>query len=276
MSDRRSTLANARVAHTSLRGQLKDRRFVGGDLMRVAAPLANIYATPNTRAPDRQMLMGDGFLVLDITDGMAFGQAQTTGYVGYARLAALDGWQTPTHIVSARTTLAFAAPNFKTPAPTPISLGSQICAIEQNRPFLRTPQGSYLPAAHLRPITTQESDPVDVATHLLGTPYLWGGNSAFGIDCSGLVQIALAACGHPCPGDSDQQQATLGTHLPDGTPPKRGDLLFWKGHVAWVTDLDTLLHANAHHMNVTYEPLKPAIARILAQGDGPVTAHKRL
>lgn len=276
MSEARITPANARVAHESLRGTIEGVRFVPGDLMRVATPVANICAAPGTPAPERQLLMGDGFLVLDIDDGMAFGQAQANGYVGYIRLSDLDGWQTPTHVVSARTTLGFAAPSIKTPAPAAISLGSQISVTGQDGRFLRTVQGTYLPANHLRPITAPDRDPVEVAAHLLGTPYLWGGNSAFGIDCSGLVQIALTACGHSCPGDSDQQQATLGTRLPDGTPPKRGDLLFWKGHVAWVADPETLIHANAHHMAVSYEPLQAAIARIIDQGDGPVTAHKRL
>jgi len=119
-------------------------------------------------------------------------------------------------------------------------------------------------------------DPVTIATVLLGTPYLWGGNSAFGIDCSGLVQAACMVCGIACPGDSDMQAAGLGQLVTDGSPPRRGDLLFWKGHVAWVSGPDTILHANAHHMAVAYEGLVAAVARIAAQGGGPVTAHRRL
>ena len=119
-------------------------------------------------------------------------------------------------------------------------------------------------------------DPVAIAESLLGTPYLWGGNSCWGIDCSGLVSAAFSGRGVPVPGDSDQQLAELGQALPADAPVQRGDLFFWKGHVGLIEDADTLLHANAHHMAVAHEPIAEAIARIEAQGDGPVTARKRL
>lgn len=132
----------------------------------------------------------------------------------------------------------------------------------------------FVPSQHLAPLADRAPDPVAVAEALVGTPYLWGGNSSFGIDCSGLVQIALRACGADCPGDSDLQEAVFASlAAPDYR--RRGDLLFWKGHVGWIAGPDLLLHANAYHMAVAYEDLDTAIRRITAQGDGPVTSHVR-
>jgi cell wall-associated NlpC family hydrolase len=132
----------------------------------------------------------------------------------------------------------------------------------------------YLPARHLAPLDRVEPDFVAVAERFLGTPYLWGGKTNNGVDCSGLVQVALAACGMPCPRDSDMQERALGAPVALADS-RRGDLLFWKGHVAIVRDAATLLHANAFHMMVAVEPIAEALARIEAAGS-PVTSVKRL
>jgi len=128
---------------------------------------------------------------------------------------------------------------------------------------------------HIAPISSVETDPASVAALYLDSPYLWGGNSRWGIDCSGLIQAACSACGIPCAGDSDHQEASLGELLPDGSLPQRNDVLFWKGHVALVWDEETLIHANAHAMACVLEPIEDALARI-EKTDGPVTAHRRL
>ncbi|WP_236626181.1 C40 family peptidase [Actibacterium mucosum] len=157
-----------------------------------------------------------------------------------------------------------------------VSFGSRMRVVSADGNFFETHDGRYIPKPHLRPLNAPFADPVTVAQMFFGVPYLWGGNSAMGIDCSGLVQAALVAAGIDCPGDSGPQENALGTPLALGSKPQRGDLLFWKGHVAIAVDHDTLIHANAHHMAVAYERIPDAIQRIESQGDGPVTAHKRL
>jgi cell wall-associated NlpC family hydrolase len=239
----------------------------------ISVPIVDLCRAPDGPR-DRQLLMGEGVHVIQITDGWAEVTAARDGYRGYLPEGALTTG-TPTHRVSARATHLYAKPDFKTPERLSLSHGARLTVLSTGARFAETPQG-HVPLAHLSPLESVESDPVRVAELYLGTPYLWGGNSAFGVDCSGLVQAGCLACAIPCPGDSGPQEGALGTALPDDAPLRRGDLLFWKGHVAWVADTETLLHANAFHMAVAYEGINDAIKRIETQGDGPVTARKRL
>ena len=283
MTDRRRFWAEATEAEITEMCRLNGLRRVESHVERIATPVADLCAQPHS-ARDRQLLRGHGFAIRAIDDesGWAYGETQADGYSGW-----IDGRDLYTHPVTAPTHRLVAQSYGKTNAGlksagfvTPLSLGSTLVVQDETdgwaqvayqtampRPYL------FVPAQHLAPLDQPEPDPVAVAERLLGTPYLWGGNSSFGIDCSGLVQIACHACGTDCPGDSDQQQAHFPA-APDATY-QRGDLLFWRGHVAWVADAETLIHANAHHMAVAYEPIAAAIARIDAQGDGPVTHHAR-
>lgn len=242
------------------------------------------------RAPgsdrDRELVFGDTVICFSTVKGphewdWAYLQSDKDGYCGYVEMMDLGtphkvtpvpAGQTASHQVIARQTHCYEKPDFKSDDFGRRSFGSKVIVLDETERYIETPEG-YIPKPHVAPLTELFSDPADVAAIFLGTPYLWGGNTCWGIDCSGLVQAALLACGIPCPGDSDMQQS-LGS--PATGPYKRNDLLFWKGHVALVTDTNTLIHANAATMSTAYEPIDTAIARIAAQGDGPVTAHRRL
>src|SRR5262249_28129614 len=167
-----------------------------------------------------------------------------------------------------------AAPSFKLPPIAALPLGARLAALRTEGRFTVTVSGGYVPTRHLAPIDSREPDFVAVAERFVSTPYLWGGKTSLGLDCSGLVQVALTACGIASPRDTDMQEAALGEAVTDG-PRRRGDLIFWKGHVAIARDAATMIHANAFHMAVAIEPIEQAIARIRAS-DGEVTSVRRV
>lgn len=274
MSDPRLIPVNDRVAAAHLRGQVRGRDLVEGAARLLSVPVADLRHAPHGRR-ERQLLLGQAVTVYEDRDGWAFVQAARDGYVGYLPVDSLTAAPAPTHRIVARSTHAYAAADLKSPDLTSLSFGSEVAVLREANRFAETGQG-HIPVQHLWPLDRRAGDPVAVAEGFLGTPYLWGGNSGFGIDCSGLVQAACLLCGIPCPGDSDQQARMPGLDLDGNTALQRNDLLFWKGHVAWVRDPDTILHANAHHMAVRAEDLRTALARIAAQGGGDVTARKRL
>ena len=280
MSDPRRLHANGRVAHAALIGKVAADLFVDGEDRQVRVPVTTLRSAPGGRR-ERELLFGEGFCLLEERDGYVFGYALRDDHAGYVEAAHLARPARPvSHVVRARLSHALPEPDFKTGGShLPLGLGARVAVTGDAGKWaaaLIDGETRFLPWVHLRAVNQPEQDPVAVAERLIGTPYVWGGNSATGIDCSGLVTAACLACGLPCPGDSDLQEAELGHPLPDDAPLQRGDLLFWKGHVAWVADPDTLIHANAYHMAVAYEPLQDTIARIRTQGDGPVTARKRL
>lgn len=271
--DRRRTPANSRVAAADLADAAAGLTRVEGSAARITQPVVDLLRAPDG-ARDRQLVYGEPVTLYESHEGWAFVQSAKDAYVGYVPDSALAPAFEVSHWVSAPATHAYVGDDFKSPDACTLSHGSRVQVLGGEGRFLHTNLG-YIPACHLSPLGSHADDPVTIAETFLGTPYLWGGNSRFGIDCSGLVQAALLACGIPCPGDSDMQEAELGTDAPDGDY-RRGDLLFWKGHVALLRDADTLIHANAHDMAVAVEPITAAITRIEAQGDGPVTGHKRL
>ena len=275
MTDRRAHLANARVAAAELEDVVTAPVYTEGTWRRVTRPVADLCAAPDG-ARDRQLLYGQRVRVLEVHAGWAFGAAARDGYVGYIAQDALGDDIQGTHRVVARATHLYPAPDMKRREVAWLSFGTELRVVASAGAFFETSEGLFVPKVHLRPLTAHFADPVSVAQIFFGTPYLWGGNSAAGIDCSGLVQGACLAVGLPCPGDTDQQEAVLGETLDPGVPPARGDLFFWKGHVAWAVDAETLIHANAQTMSVCHEPIAQAVDRIEAQGEGPVTRRARL
>ena len=242
--------------------------------MCVNAPVADLLRSPDGRR-DRQLLMGDEVRSLQSGDGFHYVQSVKDSYIGYVDDGLISQQNAPTHMVASRATHAYSTESFKSSERHALSFGARVHVVDERKKFFETSVG-FIPKKHLRPIEQRFSDPVTIAQIFFGTPYLWGGNSSAGIDCSGLVQAALLACGEACAGDSGDQEQMIGAQIALDAPYLRGDLLFWKGHVAMMVDAETLIHANAHHMATVYESVVAAITRIEVQGDGAVTTRRRL
>src|SRR5918993_984061 len=257
--DRRITPARADLADERLRQTVEAPRYSTGTLMRVVVPSAPLRPHPSPEVSiDTEALMGERVRVYDEHEGWAWGQLESDGYVGYLSAEALGPEHpAPTHRVAALRTFVYPGPNLKLPPLQHLSL----CA------------------AHLAPLASHESDFVAVAERFVGVPYLWGGKTSLGLDCSGLIQLSLAAAGMHAPRDTDMQQAALGEPVdlaPDLSGLRRGDLVFWKGHMGVMLDETRLLHANGHHMAVAIEPSREAEERIRLNSYGPIVAVKRL
>lgn len=223
---------------------------------------------------DKALLLGEPVTVISETGAMAFVQSEWDGYVGYADRAAFGRASVPNHRVVKRASHLYPEPDFKAPVRCGLSIGSALEGTISEGRFLATSDG-FVPLEHVMPCGVAQSM-TETALHLLGAPYLWGGNSATGIDCSGLVQLVCRLAEVPCPRDSDQQASELGAALPEGVALRAGDFVFWRGHVGMMLDATRLIHANAHHMAVAIEPLASARARIGAHEFGAVTSIRRV
>jgi Bacterial dipeptidyl-peptidase Sh3 domain/NlpC/P60 family len=270
--DPRITPARPDLAARHLEGKVKADRFVEGVLREVVAPQVPVRREP---CPDAMLgteaLKGERVMVYETSaEGWSWGQLLRDGYVGWMASEALrEPGPAATHKVSAVRTLVFPGPSIKTPPIEALSLMCELVIPRIEAPFAITAGNGFVPLCHLAGADHAERDFVSVAERFVGVPYLWGGKTSLGLDCSALVQVSMQCTGHPCPRDSDMQQESLGLpfkHAADFSDLVRGDLLFWEGHVAIARDNATLIHANAFHMAVTIEPIVEAVARIRNTG----------
>jgi cell wall-associated NlpC family hydrolase len=280
MDDPRLTPARPDLAAKYLEGKVEAKRFVAGEEFEISDSIAPLRSAPSPDAAlATQAFKGERAMIYDRNDeGWAWGQLNSDGYVGWLPDRALARpVSKPTHKITALRTFAFPGPSIKLAPAETLVMGALITVSREEGPFAVTREGRYLWQQHVGSIGSHVPDFVAVAEQFVGTPYLWGGKSSLGIDCSGLVQLSLNAAGTGCPRDSDMQELGLGRALDRNEAKKlnRGDLIFWKGHVAIVRDATTIVHANAFDMATVIEHTRDAIARIMATGSD-VTSIKRL
>jgi cell wall-associated NlpC family hydrolase len=268
--DKRLTPARPDLAAAHLRGKVDAAHFVEGVTMEVIDPSAPLRREPSREASlDTEALFGERATIYDTTaEGWSWGQLERDGYVGWLPSNALAKPRAAlTHRINALWTYIFPKPDIKTQPLALLPFASRIAVVNEESSFVVTADG-FVPNQHVVLANRRENDPVEVARRFLGAPYLWGGKTSAGLDCSGLVQLALQSAGHECPRDSDMQQK-IGQQVffsGDEKALSRGDLIFWNGHVGFYAGDGKFLHANAFHMAVAEEPLAEAIKRIRASG----------
>ena len=278
--DPRRNAFRADLAAEELRGFVDAPRYARAAPGQIVRPAVPLRSTPSAGAAfDNEVLFGERVGVLDVHDGWAWVQLDRDRYVGYVPADAISqDVRTPTHKVRAIGTFVYPRPDIKSPPMMHLSIGAQLTVAETGETFHTLGSGGFVPARHVATLDRHARDFVDIAERLIGTPYLWGGRTRVGIDCSGLVQVSLEAAGIAAPRDSDMQRDELGVAIDprealEGL--RRGDLVFWPGHVGIMSDSVMLVHANAHHLAGAVETLPEAVARII-KTTGQILAVKRI
>jgi cell wall-associated NlpC family hydrolase len=271
MADKRTTPARPDLAAASLKGQVEAARFAEGEAASVTGVRVSLRASPSHETEQvSELLFGEIVTIYERKDGWAWLQSSIDSYMGYARESGLDpAFEADARVVHPLTPL-LSQPEVKSPLRDLLPLNARVKRGRQEGNFVAVADG-FVAARALAPIAATVSDFVAVAEQFIGVPYVWGGRTFQGLDCSGLIQTALHAAGTACPRDTDMIEQALGQPVARDQI-KRGDLVFWKGHMGVMRDGETLLHANAFYMQVTSEPLEAVIARIAT----PVTSIKRL
>jgi cell wall-associated NlpC family hydrolase len=265
------------LADVRLKGKVSAARYVDGRPHTVVAPLVDVRGALRSDASlTTQALMGESAAVFEVENGWAWCQFDRDGYVGYVPVDALaEGHMQPTHRVSVPSTFLYPAADLKSAPYAAVYMTTPLAVVEADEKWSRIADGRYVFTRHIRPFDAVAPDPAAAAVLLEHSPYLWGGRTRFGLDCSGLIQTAFHACGVACPRDTDMMEREFGQPLAfDAAVLQRGDLVFWKGHVGMMLDGDRLIHSNGHHMMTVIEPLSDALKRIAALF-GPATSFRR-
>lgn len=263
------------LADVSLAGVLFSAHYARAIKLTCVAAGAPLLSAPGATAQAvSELLRGDIFHALDFTTDWAWGFCGHDGYVGYVRREALDALEEATHRITAPCAPLFSAADIKAPV-VDYWPRSAVFAGEEDGAFIVTGEG-FIHSRHAKTIGEKETDWTAVAERYLGQPYIWGGRGHRGVDCSGLVQVALEQCGISAPRDTDLQREGIGSPLPGDVPLRRGDFVFFPGHVGIMTDGDRLLHANAHWMAVVVEPLADVVARLQAEHADPIISRRRI
>ena len=268
------------LAEIALEGRVAAARFTEGERGRITAAVAPLRRQARPGAPlDTELLFGEDVTVLDRADGWAWIKSSRDGYVGYVPSSAVGPEGPPvTHRMAALRGFVFPRPDLKAPPVMTVHLESRLSIIGESGRYSELAGGGYIYSDYLRPIDQVESDPIAVALTFMHAPYLWGGRSSLGLDCSALVQLSWQACGIDCPRDTDMQFDRFGTLLNydgDENSLRRGDLVFWKGHIGIWIDQHRFLHSNASDMKVAMAPLSVTADRIESKGEGPITGIRR-
>ena len=277
--DARITLARPDLAASHLRGQVEADQYSDGQTFRVLKSVTPLFAEPRSDgAIQTEWLYGETVTVLEqSSEGWSWGQSILDSYVGYVSSDHLGPLRTsPTHRVTALRSFVYPTASIKHVPQEILSFGARISVTGQQDRFSRLEDGGFVITDHLTALDQKADDPARFADLFLHSPYLWGGRSSLGLDCSALVQLSFQGCSLSCPRDSDMQEKSLGEFLPPNSPLQRNDLVFWKGHVGMMRDADTLLHANGTHMLVSSEPLALVRERNIAAGAGDITGFRRL
>lgn len=281
--DPRLTAARPDIAWSGLKGKIDTSKFVAGKIRTISTPYANLKKTPRNTAPLlTQGLLGEKFRALEEHGGWAFGQLLEDGYVGYIKLEALGAHiPDPSHLVTVPLTHIYARPDLKTPDPLALPFGAKI-TIREGAPkagFAEAQGLGWICLRHIARLGVYDKDYVKTASRFLHVPYVWGGKTALGLDCSSLIQLAMTHAGIPCPRDTDQQARSLGhsiSNKPDLALCKKGDLVFFKGHAGLMLDGTHLLHANATHMRVTIDDARAVADRLAKEFGDQILDIRRL